>query len=139
MKETTSQLPGFEKNFEVVVANNQRPGLPTSVPPSTMLGELLNSSSSSASLNQAEEPQHHPRSKFLELPAELRLMIYDNLFSSLVVHINQRQDFYGSTHTYFIASACMEPKRILLFSAHILSGPYLTASAATIRLQRGSF
>lgn len=104
MKETTSQLPGFEKILEVVVANNQRPGLPTSMPPSTMLGELLNSSSSSASLNQAEEPQHHPRSKSLELLAELRL-IYDNLFSSLLVHINQRQDLY------FIASACMEPQK----------------------------
>ncbi|OCK96386.1 uncharacterized protein K441DRAFT_656975 [Cenococcum geophilum 1.58] len=76
-----------------------------------MPGELLNSSSSSANLNQAEEPQHHPRSKFLELPAELRLMIYDNLFSSLLVHINQRQDSYGSTRTYFIASACMEPQK----------------------------
>lgn len=35
-------------------------------------------------------------------------MIYDNLFSSLLVHINQRQDLHDSTHTYFIASACME-------------------------------
>jgi len=51
MKETTSQLPGFEKILEVIVVNNQRPGLATSMPPSTMLGELLNSSSSSASLN----------------------------------------------------------------------------------------
>ena len=76
-----------------------------------MLGELLNSSSSSVNLNQAEEPQHYPRSKFLELPAELRLMIYDNLFSSLLVHINQRQDLHDSTHTYFIASACMEPQK----------------------------
>jgi len=76
-----------------------------------MLGELLNSSNSSASLNQVEESQHHPRSKFLELPAELRLMIYDNLFSSLLVHINQRQDLHDSTHTYFIASACMEPQK----------------------------
>ena len=76
-----------------------------------MLGELLNSSSSSVNLNQAEEPQHYPRSRFLELPAELRLMIYDNLFSSLLVHINQRQDLHDSTHTYFIASACMEPQK----------------------------
>jgi hypothetical protein len=81
------------------------------MPASTMLGELLNSSSSSVNLNQAEEPQHYPRSKFLELPAELRLMIYDNLFSSLLVHINQRQDLHDSTHTYFIASACMEPQK----------------------------
>lgn len=76
-----------------------------------MFDELLNSSSSSASLNQAEEPQHHSRSKFLELPAELRLMIYDNLFSYLLVHINQRRDSYHSTHPHFIGSACMEPQK----------------------------
>jgi len=76
-----------------------------------MLDELLNSSSFSASLNQAEEPQHHPRSKFLELPVELRLMIYGNLFSSLLVHINQRKDLYDSTHPHFIGSACMEPQK----------------------------
>lgn len=103
-----------------------------------MLGELLNSSSSSVNLNQAEEPQHYPRSKFLELPAELRLMIYDNLFSSLLVHINQRQDLHDSTHTSLLVPV-WNPKKILLFSAHILSGPHLTASAATIGLQRGSF
>lgn len=110
MRETISQLPGFGKILEVV-ANNQRPVPPTSMSPSTMLDELLNSSSSSASLNQAEEPQHHPRSKFLELPAELRLMIYDNLFSSLLIHINQRKDSYDSTHPHFIGSACMEPQK----------------------------
>ena len=110
MKETTSQLPGFEKILEVV-ASNQRPALPTSMPPSTMLDELLDSSGSSAGLNQAEELHSYPRSKFLELPAELRLMIYDNLFSSLLVHINQRTDTYDSPQPHFIGSACMEPQK----------------------------
>ena len=39
------------------------------------------------------------------------MLFRSNLFSSLLVHINQRQDLHDSTHTYFTASACMEPQK----------------------------
>ncbi|OCK83748.1 hypothetical protein K432DRAFT_390122 [Lepidopterella palustris CBS 459.81] len=44
----------------------------------------------------------------LDLPAELRIMIYEYLFSNLLIHINRRKGPASSSRVHFTSSACIK-------------------------------